>query len=362
MYSYDQQEPNNKTTNATRTTDTSSSTSRNNNSGHDDDHQDDDHDNVVAAATIRWDFQPLHIFPLYEADLETAIDTALHKAQPYRYSAVIFALGTWYNWDWSEEHVERLDYQQQQQHQLQQQQKQYPEDTNNRLVQILHDQCPAQRAQEYFRTHPFRTDHVYAYAQQTRLLCPPLLQYDAYIAGLTMLRNVYRKRQRRKRRQEKENNNDDDDAWPAVVLWKQVSVQHFDTASGNYDIIAEPPGGGSSGGTNDQKRSSTCVPLRNTTLNYERNRVAEAVLLANDDNDDGNDDHDADADTDAAATGTTAAPMTMFQIIPTFAAEMDAFDQHISGQDCTHYCNPSPIMLGWVEAAITNLVQSVRSP
>jgi hypothetical protein len=203
---------------------------------------------------------------------------------------------------------------------------------------------------------------VYEYAQHMRALCGPLLRREAFIAGLTMLRNVIARR----RSGANDKTNNDETAWP-VVLWKQVSVQHFNTTSGNFDIL---------GGGTDQLRSlSGCVPLRNITLNYERNRVAETVLLHrhrhrnrhqkknhNNDTDHHHDDHDDDDDddTDDDAADLSSSP-TSIRIIPTYELEMSAYDQHVSLQDCTHYCNPSPTMLDGVDAIMTQLLTATVS-
>jgi hypothetical protein len=325
-------------------------------------HHDNDATTATTNNTIHFDFQPLHVFPVRANELETAIDNALQSKQPYRnYSALIIAMGTWYNWDWGgqndDQHIDNVidpDGPAPQQSVLPQ----------VFLETILRDQCPDGRAATYFHNHPLgnnnqsTTTNVYEYAQHMRALCGPLLRREAYIAGLTMLRNVIA--QRRRGGANDETNNDK--AWP-VVLWKQVSVQHFNTASGNFDII---------GGGTDQHRSSLlsgCVPLRNNTLNYERNRVAETVLLQHHDRDrrnnknnnnvtsnnhhDDRDDNDTDDD---AANDLSSPPPPLIRIIPTYELEMTAYDQHVSLHDCTHYCNPSPTMLNGVDATMTQLL------
>jgi hypothetical protein len=313
--------------------------------------------NATTNNTIHFDFQPLHIFPVHEFELEAAIDAALQKApKPYRYSALILAIGTWYNWDWEEQN----DPQQQQQPDNnnngtvimdppmdpdgpespsppQQQQQQQPGQV--RLETILRDQCPDGRAATYFTDHPLgnASTDVYEYAQRMRTWCGPLLRREAFTAGLTMLQDVIARRQQQQQQQRRGNDNDKKAVWP-VVLWKQVSVQHFNTTSGNFDII----------GGDDQSRSSIgCVPIRNITLNYERNRVAESILLQQQQQQQQHDNDD-----------TPSSPH--IHIIRTYDSEKTAYDQHVSIQDCTHYCIPSPTMLDWVDATMTQLLLSTQ--
>ena len=54
---------------------------------------------MQCSLSIRAHFKGLHTFPIYELDFERTISDTLSKDT---YDAVIFSIGTWYNWQWNE--------------------------------------------------------------------------------------------------------------------------------------------------------------------------------------------------------------------------------------------------------------------
>lgn len=181
-----------------------------------------------ASNDIQWDFGAMHIFPVNEKELEKALEGLL---SPKNYSALVIATGTWYNWDWREQHHSPID------------------DPRTKSERIFHEQCSPE-AKRYFRTHPFRIDRSYEFAMDVRKRCGVLLQYEAFYSGLSMLQSVLHRNR---------------DKWP-VAVWKQTAAQHFNTSSGNFDISA--------GGALPR----SCVTVSITTQAYSRNAVAESIL------------------------------------------------------------------------------------
>ena len=74
-----------------------------------------------------------------------------------------------------------------------------------------------------------------------------------------------------------------------------------------------------------------CVPWRNATLAYDRNRLADQILR--DDN-------------------------VPISFIRTWDYDADQWMQHVpgnpatGGMDCTHYCNPSNVTANWAKATL----------
>eukprot|EP00522_Entomoneis_paludosa_P012965 CAMPEP_0172447250 /NCGR_PEP_ID=MMETSP1065-20121228/6591_1 /TAXON_ID=265537 /ORGANISM="Amphiprora paludosa, Strain CCMP125" /LENGTH=325 /DNA_ID=CAMNT_0013198497 /DNA_START=214 /DNA_END=1191 /DNA_ORIENTATION=- len=172
------------------------------------------------------------------------------------------------------------------------------DDPRTKSQRIFNEQCSLE-AKEYFQTNPFRASRVYEFAMQIRQRCHALLQYEAFYSGLSMLQSILHRNK---------------DKWP-VAIWKQTAAQHYNTSSGNFDINVSP-------------LSLTCVGVSNTTQAYSRNAVAESIL--------------------------------QIPMIQTFEAELSAFGQNMGGKDCTHYCNPSPITLYWVDETIKVLDMQLR--
>ena len=104
------------------------------------------------------------------------------------------------------------------------------------------------------------------------------------------------------------------------VVWKDVAPQHFANApSGDF------------GGISGYKRR--CGPVGDAVAAKARNLVADRVLLSG------------------------RAPVAA--VARTWDRDSAAWDHHLGGGDCTHFCNPSTVTWGWVQALVPALAEAL---
>jgi FkbM family methyltransferase len=178
----------------------------------------------VVGSDVTVVFKALHLFPIDEASFETFLTVVIKETQP---DAIVFGIGTWYNWDWSVVNEEAV--------------------TAATTTRLLHEACPSTLLKTLETPYETTTDS-YARALQIRT-CKALLGSASYRSGLVRLKAILLRRW---------------ENWPPV-FWKDVPPQHWKTPSGQYDW-------GGVGGR--------CVKIQNRTQAYERNRIANERLSA----------------------------------------------------------------------------------
>ena len=105
------------------------------------------------------------------------------------------------------------------------------------------------------------------------------------------------------------------------VVWKDVAPQHFANApSGDFGGISGP-------------RTARCGPVGDAVAAKARNLVADRVLLSG------------------------RAPVAA--VARTWNRDSAAWDHHVGGGDCTHFCNPSTVTWGWVQALVPALAEAL---
>jgi len=105
------------------------------------------------------------------------------------------------------------------------------------------------------------------------------------------------------------------------VVWKDVAPQHFANApSGDFGGISGP-------------RTARCGPVGDAVAAKARNLVADHVLLSG------------------------RAPVAA--VARTWNRDSAAWDHHVGGGDCTHFCNPSTVTWGWVQALVPALAEAL---
>lgn len=241
---------------------------------------------------LRVEFMPMHIFPLRTDDMERVLTETLQalKKRVHDVVAVVFAIGTWYNWDWEHPNGGRG----------------YDDEVvvdGDTTERMLNTTCPEPLRRHLHHTR-YTTAQVYEESMRTRDQCPVLLGREAFQSGLRRLQTMLRRRHR----------NMDAASDTPIYLWKEVPSQHYDTPSGQYS-------------RSKPQSKTVCRALRNTSLAYERNRVANQVLL-------GHSDEESLSTIDDVVRNT-------------FDVEAPLWRDH-PGVDCTHYCNPSPATVNWV--------------
>eukprot|EP01047_Picozoa_sp_COSAG01_P033493 COSAG01_NODE_2468_length_7634_cov_6.744127_2_plen_443_part_00 len=248
----------------------------------------------VVGQKMHIQFHAMHVFPLDELAFEATLSAWINAQQ---YAAVVFGIGTWYNWQWGAQLSEHVN--------------------ASTATRILNEQCPATLRLD-LNADPYNRrssdgDWVWRRAERIRSRCKALLGQSSYASGLMQLRNIVSRNANR---------------WPPVV-WKDVPPQHWSTVSGQFDYA-----GGS-------MNLSKCVPWRNATLAYDRNRLADQILR--DDN-------------------------VPISFVRTWDYDAHQWMQHVPydahRMDCTHYCNPSNVTGNWAKATlgvVAGLTSTVRN-
>ena len=168
---------------------------------------------------------------------------------------------------------------------------------------MLNERCP-ESLQTHMAATPYAKESVYERAMRIRKECPALLGQEAYLSGLMRLRNVVGRNTQ----------------WPPV-LWKDIPPQHWPTPSGQDDWAGP-------------EKKESCVPVPDAALAYTRNRLADEALGG------------------------------MLHFVRTWDHDLPMWDAHIgasTGRDCTHYCNPSPVTMNWVNATFAAVLDALQT-
>jgi hypothetical protein len=131
----------------------------------------------------------------------------------------------------------------------------------------------------------FSTNRWFIRGLTTRARCKEhLLGLDAYVSGLKRLSNIAKM-----------------GTFP-LILWKDLPPQHWN---------------GSESGQYEWGTKGSCASIPDKEKAYSRNRVADTVLE------------------------------NSVLFARTWPIDVNAWDKH-NGKQCTHYCNPSMMTIGWV--------------
>jgi hypothetical protein len=157
----------------------------------------------AADVTVDLLDPPMHIWPTTTSEFEARMMKAMRGKG---YLAVVFAIGTWYNWDWdTTEDLASL--------------RVGPGTTED----LLRARCPEMAGARGSR----HTGGGYTAEHIKRTCGKHLLGLEGYLSGLMRFR-------------ESVEDADTKVPWPPVVVWNEVPPQHFSTPSGGFAEDAKP--------------------------------------------------------------------------------------------------------------------------
>ena len=174
----------------------------------------------VAGSKVHTKSVGMHIFPLNEIQFENTLQKVV---QQNNYSAIIFGIGTWYNWEWGTQY----------------------DDEN---LDTMMKRCPESFQKDIKNMDYNAETNSYDYAQKFRSGCKLLLRKNSFRLGLERLVRIVHRHK---------------DDWPPI-FWKNIPPQHFPTPSGQYDW----------GGIGNEN----CIAIANKSLAFDRNKVAYGIL------------------------------------------------------------------------------------
>ena len=174
-------------------------------------------------------FCATHLFPLNEDEFESWMNGEIGgDGKGGRYVAIVFGIGTWYNWEWGEDVAWGGG---------------SANISGRTTLDSMELQC-TEGLSERLEAEP----DVYQRALLLRSECRALLGWCSFVSGLMRLRAIAQR----------------NPLWPPIV-WKSIPPQHFNTMSGQYNH-------------NESGLGLGCAPIKNRKLAYGRNRIADQVL------------------------------------------------------------------------------------
>jgi hypothetical protein len=179
---------------------------------------------LEPAANIKIKFQRMYTFPIYMEELEQMVQAQLH------YTAIVFTIGTWYNWNWTQTQAEEEDFDNR-------------NTINVSLTQnILENHCKPDMPMK------LKNAKDVFYRSKIEQQCNGLTGRQSYKSGILRLVSLIKSLKGK----------------GPMIFWKDVPPQHYDyNPSGQYTT---------------GKQASKCAPIEDAQAGYSRNRAADAAL------------------------------------------------------------------------------------